>query len=236
MEKLEITTSHNIVVRVELASVSQRALATFLDLIFIGIYASIVSLVFGGLQSIANLLIIPVILCYHLIFEYFNDGRSIGKKLLKLRVVSLDGGRPTLLALTTRWMFRLIDVTLSLGILGSILVSTSRKNQRIGDTLANTTVVREENEDFISLDMLKNIVAEGYTITYPGVTRYSDQDMILVKETLSRYEAKNNQHNLSILTDLHKKITTDLGIKSNSRLSKKEVLKKVLSDYVVMTR
>ena len=89
MDNLDLTTSHNIVVTVELASTLQRMLATFLDGIIMFVYYIIIAMAFfsNGAESIGLLFIVPVALCYHLIFEYFNDGQSPGKKIMKLRVI-----------------------------------------------------------------------------------------------------------------------------------------------------
>ena len=54
----------------------------------------------------------------------------------------LDGREPGLSDYLLRAVFHLVDSILSAGIVAAILVSTSAKNQRLGDLTANTTVIR----------------------------------------------------------------------------------------------
>ncbi len=237
MSKLDLTTSHNIVVTVELANVTQRALATIIDLVVVGIYCAIVAIVSIGSSTISNLLMMPVILCYHLLFEYLNEGQSLGKKAIKLKVISLSGDRPALLDLVMRWMFRLIDITGSLGMLACIFVSSSKKKQRIGDILGNTAVVRIQNEDnYISLSSIKNISDKNYTVTYPQIVRYDDKDMLLVKQALTRHQKRATKENKQLILDLYGQITKELKIKLPPGEDKRKFLKTILNDYVILTR
>ncbi len=234
MESLEITTSHNIIVKVELATTLARALATIIDLFFVGFIMIILMFMSRGSEFMWYIALLMSML-YHLLVEYFNNGQSLGKKLLKLRVISLTGERPTLNELVMRWMFRLIDVTVSFGMLASIFISSSKKNQRLGDVLANTTVVKVQNENLISLLAIKNIMDSEYEVSYPQVTRYNDSDMLLIKETLSRYQLNKSDANNSMIQDLVTKITKDLKIKKLDTTTS-EFLRTVLNDYIILTR
>ena len=91
MRNIEITTAHNIVVSHELASVGQRIVAAIIDILVAFLYAMLVLLVIGESSVLFYLLIFPVIWLYHLLFEIYNEGQSLGKMLLKIRVVSIEG-------------------------------------------------------------------------------------------------------------------------------------------------
>jgi len=236
MNMLDITTSHNIVVTVEPAEVSQRILATFIDIIIVSFYFMLVSLVTFNSERLAMILILPVFLCYHLIFEYFNEGQSLGKKALKIKVVSLTGERPKLLELVMRWMFRTVDVAITFGLLAIIFISSTKRKQRIGDILADTAVVKMENDRFISLDSILNLSDENYKVTYPMVTSYNDSDMLLVKEAIIRHQKKPTAANNRLIYSLCKKITKDFKIKEQSDAKRIDFLRTVINDYVVLTR
>lgn len=96
----------------------------------------------------------------------FMDGRSIGKKLMKLRPVTLDGTPMDLMASVKRnWMFALggvaqlliytiigiilaiplIFVAILLGILELVLVITDDEGRRLGDKMANTMVIEVDD-------------------------------------------------------------------------------------------
>jgi len=69
-------------------------------------------------------------------------GRSIGKILLGLRIISIDGQPPQVPALITRNLLRLIDVGVFFGPLVMILLFPLR--QRAGDVAAGTIVIYGE--------------------------------------------------------------------------------------------
>ncbi len=67
-------------------------------------------------------------------------GRSLGKIVIGLRVVSIDGSAPTLSSLLIRNLLRIIDIGLMF--LPLIVIFFSRLRQRTGDVAAGTLVVR----------------------------------------------------------------------------------------------
>jgi uncharacterized RDD family membrane protein YckC len=81
----------------------------------------------------------PVLYILHTTVSEALFGRTIGKVLCGLRVVGLDGKRPTPGALLTRNLLRVIDVLM--GFLPLVLVLYSPLRQRAGDVAAGTMVV-----------------------------------------------------------------------------------------------
>jgi len=232
VERIEITTSHNIVVRFELASLMQRILAFFIDTMFLGLYTLFVILVFG--EVFYWLLIFPAWAFYHLLFEIFYQGRSLGKLLLKIRVVSLEGRSAKINDYLIRWVFRLIEVVPSLGSVAIIFISSSDKNQRIGDMLANTTVVKERNENEVQLKSIENIEV-GEDIMYPAINQFSDSDMLLVKQAINRYMSNPHKNNKEVLNELSTRISDKLNVDIKG-MKKLDFLNKVLYEYVILTR
>jgi uncharacterized RDD family membrane protein YckC len=72
--------------------------------------------------------------------ELFTQ-RTFGKWIFGLRVVSLDGRRPGVVALLARNALRLIDINLLFPLL---LVAVTPYHQRLGDLVARTVVVAED--------------------------------------------------------------------------------------------
>lgn len=235
MKKIEIVTSHNITVVYTLASAMERLLASGIDLAIVCMYALFVTMSVGGASFIFYLLVFPVVLLYHFLFELFNDGQSIGKMLLKLKVVTLNGRSPNTVDLFLRWIFRTLDVTLSLGTVAFLFIASSTKNQRIGDILAETSVINLKSNQFVDLDSLDRIDENDREILYPEVTQYNDKDMLFVKDALGRVNRSPNQANRLLVKKLSKKIEADLGIQ-NLALGPNEFLKQILSDYILLTR
>lgn len=86
-----------------------------------------------------------------LMFLYFVlleglTGRTPGKWVLQLRVVSTDGGRPGLTKALLRNVLRVVDNLPAVGILGAILIVTSPDGARFGDRVAGTRVVCSQSD------------------------------------------------------------------------------------------
>ena len=90
------------------------------------------------------LILIPYL--YPLLYETMASGQTIGKKLLHIRVVSLDGGGPKMTSFILRWLLLPIDLFLSAGI-GPLCIFFTKHQQRLGDLVAGTWVVRTQDYD-----------------------------------------------------------------------------------------
>ena len=78
---------------------------------------------------------------YYLLSESIT-GLTLGKWLMGLRVVKLDGEPYDLRAVLLRNIIRIVDVLPVFYLVGLISVAVSQKNQRLGDLAAGTLVVR----------------------------------------------------------------------------------------------
>ena len=54
---------------------------------------------------------LPVVF-YSLIFEALLEGQTIGKRIMKIKVVKIDGYQASIYDYLVRWFFRLIDLNL----------------------------------------------------------------------------------------------------------------------------
>jgi uncharacterized RDD family membrane protein YckC len=99
----------------------------------------------GGLvvAGAFSLLFVIDFVGYFVIFEMLWSGRTPGKRALGLRVVRVGGQPVGFWSSLLRNLLRVIDSLPSLYIVGSILVLVSPKNQRLGDMLGRTVVIRE---------------------------------------------------------------------------------------------
>ena len=167
MNKIEITTTQNVTIEYALSGFIYRAVAFFLDVVILvvscSLLALLVNLVFGKAAEIATYFTVtPVFFFYSLAFEQFNNGQSLGKMALKIRVIRIDGEKAAFQDYFMRWIFRGLDLYASLCSIAGFGVLASSKNQRLGDFLANTVVVRiEKNErmklqNLLRLNKLKN--------------------------------------------------------------------------------
>lgn len=240
MRKIDITTTQNVTIEYELATVIDRAISTIIDSAIILIGSLILFLFLLLLTSDPGVIkylyiMAPASFFYHLLFETLNHGQTPGKKIMKIRVVKINGERPVFFDFLMRTVFRLVDITATLTTLALITISSSEKGQRLGDFFAETTVVRLLNFNNFGLDgVLSMDKLKSYEPAYPGVVQFKEEEMLLIKETLERYLLiRNKSHNDAFLL-LIQKIEGQLGIAAPK--DKVQFLRTLIKDYVSMTR
>lgn len=186
-------------------------------------------------QFLYYFLVVLVVAFYHLVFEIINNGQSPGKQIMGIKVVTLHGRTAKSQAYFIRWIFRMLEITGSLGIIAALYISSTEKNQRIGDLLAQTTVINLKKNQMYSLKALVSMGNKEREIKYPKVTMYSDSDMMLVKDALRRYKNDPNPENLKFVSTLSNRISSDLNTRVDKRLNV-HFLETILYDYITLTR
>lgn len=139
--------------------VGARALAQLVDgivsTIVFALVAGGVGVFLGGLTATLNsplavfMTVAPMALllgsvaggAVPILLEWAWDGETIGKRLVGIRVVSIDGGRVGLGAALARNVFASIDAAFFY-LVGLASMSMSAERQRVGDRIAGTVVVR----------------------------------------------------------------------------------------------
>jgi uncharacterized RDD family membrane protein YckC len=81
---------------------------------------------------------------YHPVLEVLMHGRTPGKRMAGVRIVSVDGHEAGLGALLIRNVFRLLDSLPGFYGLGMLVVMFSARQVRIGDLAAGTLLVYEQ--------------------------------------------------------------------------------------------
>jgi uncharacterized RDD family membrane protein YckC len=81
---------------------------------------------------------------YHPVVELLMQGQSPGKRMARVRVVTVHGGTPGIGAVLIRNIFRLIDSLPMLYVVGLTSTFLSAQRVRIGDMAAGTLLVIDE--------------------------------------------------------------------------------------------
>lgn len=244
MTQLSINTTQNVNINFTAASVGDRILGQLLDLLVkiaycITVYfiVQIFSLenLFDGLDQWSIIAIISVIglpvMFYSLIQESLWEGQTIGKKLMKMKVIKLDGYQAGFGDYLIRWLFRLIEISIGNGVIGLIAIVSSSKNQRLGDMAAGTAIISLKNNININHTIIQDINSD-YLPTYPLVIKLSDNDVRIVKET---FETAVLQKDFVTLSKLANKISTVTRIKNTSGTDT-DFIRVVLKDYNFYTQ
>lgn len=87
------------------------------------------------------LIFLVVIFFYFVLLEGLAGGTA-GKRMLRLRVIGVNGARVGLGGALLRNILRIVDSFPTLGILGALLIARSPEKARFGDRVAGTRVIR----------------------------------------------------------------------------------------------
>jgi uncharacterized RDD family membrane protein YckC len=164
-EILVIETPERVPLHFALASIGNRFLACAIDhtiqvlaLALIGIasallasFAFIEQMIAGAPKWVYAVMIILLFLVfagYFTFFEWIWSGQTPGKRWLKLRVIREDGRPITFWEASVRNLLRPLDMfPLGSYSIGLIAVFASNRDQRIGDMVGGTVVVREREAE-----------------------------------------------------------------------------------------
>jgi uncharacterized RDD family membrane protein YckC len=214
--QVSIQTTQNVLIEQDKAGVGSRILGFLVDILIITAYSYATSLLLDTIGTIdskwVNLLFYFPAFFYNLYMEILNDGQSIGKKVLGIRVVRLDGSPPTIGGYILRWIIWPIDVALS-GAVAIICIGMTKNGQRLGDLAAGTTVVKVKKTEKVSRLQLVEKMADDYEPMFPEVKLLNDKDVAMIKECLEiRADFSNAKPTLLITAKVKEKlsITSDL--------------------------
>jgi len=256
MKSIEFESAQNVKVEYELASVAQRVAATAIDVITFFFYFLIVGMAMGFSgwfdKDLGSFLFVQLLLVklpwifYNPLIEYLAQGQSLGKYILGIRVVTVSGERPGLREVFTRWIFKgdfiwisadfLVLFWFGIGLMGIVYAGTSKRHQRIGDVMANTIVIRNKSSVNYSLkDVLSIKSQETYTPVYPNAIRFTDEDMLLIKNTIQRVKMNSNTETKQFAIDLANESARLMGLEETPP-KRLKFLQTLLQDYVVLTR
>ncbi|TXJ29391.1 MAG: RDD family protein [Chitinophagaceae bacterium] len=265
MALIKVPTSFNIEVEFEIPEFYKRLFSLLIDVLMEIVYLFIATKIMRAitenydftdddsmydLSAIGMLLILPVMV-YHVVLEITMNGQSIGKKIMGIRVVNENGGRPSISQFLIRWLLRVSDLWIlailfilsTRGMAGSVetgflllaalaflvtdivLVVSSKKGQRIGDILAKTILIRISSKASIEETIFQE-VEDSYTPSFPAIMQLSDRDINAIKSILETSRKKNDHSMAMAAAD---KIKNHLQIHSD--LDPYTFLDVLLKDY-----
>ncbi len=244
MTQLSINTTQNVNINFTAASVGDRIFAQLLDILVMIAYAVVVGVLLDitGLSTTieamdtwsvmgAYVIIYSPIMFYTIVQESLWEGQTIGKRIMKTKVIKLDGYQAGFGDYLIRWLFRLVEILIGYGIIALIAVIASKKSQRLGDMAAGTAVITLKNKVNINHTIIQDINSD-YVPTYPLVIKLSDNDVRIIKET---FETAISTRDFATIIKLREKVLSVTGIKNQSG-NDQDFIRTLLKDYNYYTQ
>ena len=262
MSVVQISTNFNIDIEFESPPFYRRLLAWVIDLLIQFFYLILAIRFLNWLEanlkdSVDNrynmhwmsLIVAVPFLVYHLVSEITMGGQSVGKKIMGIKVISENGGKPSFGQYAIRWLIRTADLfifiiiillilmpfiglqirwglALALGLLiADIILANTRKQQRLGDILAHTLLINTRQRENIN-DTIFLEISDKYIPSFPQVMQLSDRDINSLKGILDTARRRGD-YNLAEMAS--EKIKNHLHIQTT--LSAFDFLEVLLKDY-----
>lgn len=153
-----VVTPEGVLLEFRSAGIGSRALAKMLDLIIVGVGLVVGSFVLLGVAGAGGevaALILSILMGFVALFVYplseaAFDGATLGKRIVKLKVVTVDGGPVRLRHAAIRAMIGVADFWIPPGGIAALASALfTRRSQRLGDLAAGTLVVRARSADAV---------------------------------------------------------------------------------------
>lgn len=158
LEPARMVTPEAVALEFRTANLGSRILAYLIDMVVVvaGILAGLFAVALLGQASdvvvpdwVALTIVLVLLpawwLGYFIAFETLWRGRTLGKAALGLRVVTKEGAPVRFRHAAIRGLLGLVDFLVLGGFLAVVFILFTRDNQRLGDLVAGTLVLRERS-------------------------------------------------------------------------------------------
>ena len=154
LEQPRMVTPEAVALEFTTANVGSRILAFVIDAAIVGVVSFLgvlpLALTDATLPEwlVASILVIVIpgwYFGYFTVSETLWRGRTVGKAALGLRVVTKEGGPVRFRHAAVRTLLGLVDFGIGSGFFAILFIMLTRDNQRLGDLVAGTLVLRERS-------------------------------------------------------------------------------------------
>ncbi len=237
MGQTTINTGYYVKLGLATAGLGNRILAQLLDMVFLLLFDGAVSMIVQiALSSFKNpptvIYVLAVLFClvpillYHPLCESLNQGQSLGKKIVGLRVVKVDGTATTFGSSILRWVMLFVDVLITSGI-GVVCIMFTQHSQRIGDMAAGTTVVKLRGNVVRSSYLAEfNFILPDYRPVFSEAARLSINQIEIISRVLFNTSSDRQEY----IDSLAEKVHTSLNIPPMQNMDNERFLRTIYND------
>jgi uncharacterized RDD family membrane protein YckC len=238
--QLAIRTAEGIIFTLTLAGPISRCLAWIVDALCVTAIAKLTNVLLSPLglfsedfsQAAMIILFFVLNMGYAMALEWFWHGQTVGKRLMRLRVMDLQGLELRFVQIAIRNLLRAVDNLPLFNLVGGLAVLVHRRSQRLGDIAANTVVIQETKaslqipKDFLasmrynSLRDHPHLVARLRKRTTPG------EAALTMQALLRRYDLEADQR-VSLFADIagHLKAKTEFPAEAIENISDEQFVR-----------
>jgi uncharacterized RDD family membrane protein YckC len=233
-----VDTPENVTFAHEVAGIGNRFIAALIDSIFIGLALFLLNIILfvglavvgsnlpeqaldpdtpgwieGFLIAIYALVNFLIFWGYYIFFEYVWNGQTPGKRLVKIRVLRMDGNPAGFIEVVIRNLVRIVDFLPSGYGVGLVVMFVNGQSRRLGDFAAGTFVVRERADVPLSTLVNPSVVSSAGTVgaapldetvdeqlllRFVHIRRLTPQDDELIREVLQRHRSSSVSENTAL--------------------------------------
>jgi uncharacterized RDD family membrane protein YckC len=142
---------------------------------------------------------------YHPLLEIIMDGRTPGKRIAGIRIVTRDGKAPGIAAHLIRNIFRLVDSLPVTYMIGFITTLFTERNLRFGDLAAGTLLIYDAADEKTALNEIEAIHGGNIQL----------QEAELIHEVIARWDSLDSATRIALGRKLLRRLNVDLPAVSN---------------------
>lgn len=242
MDTIKISTAQNIDIEYEIAGLGERIAARCIDLAIFIVLGIITIVLMGASQlnmssngaMVILFTFLAIFVFYDLVCEIAMNGQTLGKKVLKIKVISIDGGQPTIGQYMLRWLFRTIDfgIPFGWGVVALVSVIATKNHQRVGDILGKTTLIKTTPRTAFNNVAFSFNLPEAYDAQFKEVVHLNDRDIELIHEVLTGYYQTGNA---DLIYAMAAKTKAHILVAIPAGMNELQFLEIVLKDYKHLT-
>ena len=195
----DIVTPEAVLLDLTTAGVGTRTMAALIDIVVRMVATFLLAVAGNVLQDVTGpfpawagvsfLIVIGFVVTYGygVLFEAFMGGRTPGKAAMGIRVVTTSGGPIGFREAAIRGALGVVEIMLTAGLVAFVAVFATERDQRIGDLVAGTLVVRERSAAKVpaARTFVPPLAAQEYASGL-DVTLLTGEDYLLARSYFDR--------------------------------------------------
>jgi uncharacterized RDD family membrane protein YckC len=209
-DQLTVATPERVALSLPLAGLGSRAIAYLIDLAVVFGFAAVAYFIYaffdpdltktwqaasGFARAMFGLGVFAITWVYWTALEALWRGQTPGKRAMRIRVVRSDGAPATVVECAVRNLVRVVDFAPACYPVGLISMLVDSKHRRLGDLVAGTLLVREEQVDL-----------DRYAKVRQTAQKLSDADLELLTQFLARADTLDAASRTQLAEQISKKL------------------------------